>query len=179
MFTGMFTQGSKKNLHQVDDFPNFPYMWDIYRRVTPWTINGWNLQNHPFYKGEWSEPNLQGIMFQPLIFRGVPTFTHQVETFCEIESVSEVLPWTFAVTVEAVDFLSEPRMRKISILSWLIRCLFWWNGFPANYLQILDSFIVSSFFRPVGMTMPLEHFSALVIHRRIGKSSRMLIYSRK
>ena len=42
-------------------------------------------------------------MFQPLIFRGVPTFTHQVETFCEIESVSEVLPWTFAVTVEAVD----------------------------------------------------------------------------
>ena len=136
-------------------FSKLPLWWDIYRKVTPWKINGWNLRiTHVKRRMIWTEPNLQGIMFQPLIFRGVPTFTHQVETFCEIESVSKVLPWTFAVTVEAVDFLSEPRMPKISILSWLIRCLFWWNGFPANYLQILGSFIVSSFFRPVGMTMP-------------------------
>ena len=37
----------------------------------PWKINGWNLQITDEKKGTWSEPNLQGIIFQPLIFRGV------------------------------------------------------------------------------------------------------------
>ena len=30
---------------------------------TSWKINGWNLQPSPIWKGNWSEPNLQGIMF--------------------------------------------------------------------------------------------------------------------
>ena len=42
-----------------------------FRDSTPWKINGWNLQITHEKKGKISEPNLQGIMFQPLIFQGV------------------------------------------------------------------------------------------------------------
>ena len=41
---------------------------------TPWKINGWNLQNHPYErKGKWSEPNLHDYVpwCSMLIFRGV------------------------------------------------------------------------------------------------------------
>ena len=36
---------------------------------TPWKIH-MEPTNHPFKKGKWSEPNLHGIMVQPLIFQG-------------------------------------------------------------------------------------------------------------
>jgi len=58
--------------------------------VTPWKINGWNLQPSPIWKGKWSEPNLQGIMFQPLIFRGFfwlnsfPSIRLQGPRYCQM-----------------------------------------------------------------------------------------------
>ena len=42
-----------------------------WKRSTPWKINVLNLQITHKKKGKWSEPNLQGIMFQPLIFQSV------------------------------------------------------------------------------------------------------------
>ena len=42
--------------------------------LTPWRINGRNLQPSPIQKGKWSEPNLHEDMFQPLIFKGVIMF---------------------------------------------------------------------------------------------------------
>ena len=38
---------------------------------TPWKINGWNLQITQFERKMIFSPNLQGIMLQPLIFRGL------------------------------------------------------------------------------------------------------------
>ena len=29
---------------------------------TPWTVNGWNLQNDTIYNWKWSEPNLHGCV---------------------------------------------------------------------------------------------------------------------
>ena len=44
----------------------------------PWKTNGWFTYSHHQFeeRKSWSEPNLQGIMFQPLIFRGVNTNKH-------------------------------------------------------------------------------------------------------
>ena len=41
--------------------------------ITPWKINGWNIQITHEKKGKWSEPNLYEDMFQPLIFQGLPS----------------------------------------------------------------------------------------------------------
>ena len=67
---------------------------------TPWKINGWNLQITHEKKGTWSEPNLQGIMFQPLIFQGCKLFggskkanpKSQAVSRCQLEELLWALP---------------------------------------------------------------------------------------
>ena len=50
-----------------------PLFWNVGTLKPLESIHGGkeHTNHHPFWKGTWSEPNLQGIIVQPLIFRGV------------------------------------------------------------------------------------------------------------
>ena len=69
-----------------------PFSNNQYR---PWKMNGWfTYSPSPIKKGTWSEPNLQGIEFQPLIFRGVPkTSTNYIKWLAISWMMNVIIQW--------------------------------------------------------------------------------------
>ena len=49
-----------KKKHKIGSHPTF------FMRYTPGKINGWNLKNHPNWKGNSSEPNFPNFRLQPV-----------------------------------------------------------------------------------------------------------------
>ena len=81
----MSSHENLNNERKHEEFENWIYVYFRFGmndfdslEGTPWTVNGWNLQNDPFTI-ENDLPNLHEDMFQPLIFRGVPDIDFAVD----------------------------------------------------------------------------------------------------
>ena len=97
-----------------------------------------HLQPSPIWKGKWSEPNLQGIMFLPLIFRGVISsflcicllhvFTWTNKTPPHHQLFTNVTPvaWRHSTTQLRPSWISLNRgIKDIQETCWTKTCIPW------------------------------------------------------